>query len=364
MPSLTAPQAPRYATPPVTKENLDYADLAVIDLSQAHDAQGRAELAVRVCEAIKTHGFFYVVNHGYTTSQTEQIFDIADVPFSCVGSDEKQLYAARMKEVGSYQGYKPRQYWHIDNGVRDQLEHYTIHRDVTKRQHPETLRPFLGQIDAFARHTHFNVLHPILRLLALGLELPEDTLVNIHGFSSAGETHARFMKYYPRSEDEELKSRNVWLKGHTDIGTITVLYSQPVAALQILGRDGKWKWIKHVENALVINVGDALEFLSGGYYKATIHRVVQPPVDQQNYTRLGLFYFSMADDAVKLVPFSESPVLKRVGIVRRCADEDAPTMEAWRKGRTSAYGQSQLKATGEGAVEEEVITGMLVKHYN
>ncbi|KAJ6454504.1 hypothetical protein C8R47DRAFT_1228655 [Mycena vitilis] len=153
------------------------------------------------------------------------------------------------------------------------------------------------------------------RLLALGLELPEDTM---HGYSSVGETYVRFMKYYPRSQDDELKTKNVWLKGHTDFGTITVLYSQPVAALQILAQDGKWKWIKHIENALVINAGDALEFLSGGRYRATIHRVVQPPADQQSYTRLGLFYFAMTDDAVKLAPLAESPILQRVGIVRRC----------------------------------------------
>jgi len=29
------------------------------------------------------------------------------------------------------------------------------------------------------------------------------------------------------------------------------LYSQPVAALQILTKEGTWKWVKHVENALV-----------------------------------------------------------------------------------------------------------------
>ncbi|KAJ7111491.1 Clavaminate synthase-like protein [Mycena epipterygia] len=364
MSSLSVPEAPHRISPPVTRENLEYADLAVIDLSKARDAQGRADLAVQVSEAMRTHGFFYVINHGYTAAETERMFDIADVPFSCVESDEKRVYTAHMKETGSYQGYKPRQYWHIDNGVHDQLEHYNINRDVTKRQHPEAVRPFLGEIEAFAQHTHFNVLHPILRLLALGLELPEDELVNLHGFSSVGETYVRFMKYYPRSQDEELKTNNVWLKGHTDFGTITVLYSQPVAALQILGQDGKWKWIKHIENALVINAGDALEFLCGGYYRATIHRVIQPPVDQQSYTRLGLFYFCMTDDNVKLVPFSDSPVLKRAGIIRRCDDKDAPTMEEWRRGRTSAYGQSQLKATAEGKVEEEVINGVVVKHYN
>ena len=39
------------------------------------------------------------------------MFDIADVPFARVSEEEKKIYVARMKETGSYQGYKPRQYW-------------------------------------------------------------------------------------------------------------------------------------------------------------------------------------------------------------------------------------------------------------
>ena len=31
--------------------------------------------------------------------------------------------------------------------------------------------------------------------------------------------------------------------------SISLLYSQPVSALQILGNDGEWKWVKHVEGA-------------------------------------------------------------------------------------------------------------------
>lgn len=73
---------------------------------------------------------------------------------------------------------------------------------------------------------------------------------------------------YPRPEEDEEKAKNVWLKGHTgtvsylsdtrvsnimlaDIGTVTVLWSQTVSALQILCPDGKWRWIKHIDNALV-----------------------------------------------------------------------------------------------------------------
>jgi hypothetical protein len=96
-----------------------------------------------------------------------------------------------------------------------------------------------------------------------------------------------------------------------------------------------------------------------------IYQVVQPPADQAGLSRLGVFYFSMANDDVKLVPHEESPVLKRVGVERLCSDADAPTMEEWRKNRTTSYGHSQLvKSAQEEGVEEEVISGVVVKHYN
>ena len=109
-----------------------------------------------------------------------------------------------------------------------------------------------------------------------------------------------------------------------------------------------------------------MDMLTGGFYKPTIHRVVQPPPDQRAYTRLGVFYFAMCDDAVRLAPLAASPVLQRVGIARRFADNEAPTMEEWRRGRTAAYGQSELKKAGAGeeGVEEEVIGGVVVRHYN
>lgn len=172
------------------------------------------------------------------------------------------------------------------------------------------------------------------------------------------------MKYYRRSKDEEEKSKNVWLKGHTDIGSITILWSQPVGGLQILAPDGRWKWVRHLDNGLVINTGDMMNFFAGGYYKPTIHRVIQPPEDQRNYDRLGVYYFAMPDNDVRLLPCVESPVLQRVGIERQCPDEDAPLCETWRKGRTTTYGRTDLKKGIENNVEEEVIEGIVVKHYN
>ncbi|OCH86735.1 Clavaminate synthase-like protein [Obba rivulosa] len=365
MPSLTLPQIPHYEPAPPTKEPLEYADLAVIDLSKTKTPEGRLELAAQVREAMTTIGFFYVINHGLTSAQNTRMFDIADVPFSQVPEDEKKAFHADIKGAKSYQGYKLRQYWHIDAGVRDQIEHYNLARDVTKKQHPKALVPLLPEIDAFARLNHFEILHTLLRLFALGMELPEDTFVKEHNFDAPGESYGLLYPIfsYPRSEDDEVKTKNVWLKGHTDIGSVTILWSQPVSALQILSPDGKWRWISHIENALVVNAGDAMDALSGGFYKPTIHRVVQPPPDQRGYTRLGIFYFAMPDNDVKLVPHAESPVLQAHGIRWRFEEANAPTMEMWRKGRVAAYGLTQL-TKGEGNVEEELINGIVLKHYN
>lgn len=168
----------------------------------------------------------------------------------------------------------------------------------------------------------------------------------------------------------------------SDTGTLTILWSQPISALQILSQDGTWRWIKHIDNALVrpacflllkvltlcicqvVNVGDALEMLSGGFYKGTIHRVVQPPADQRGIPRLGAFYFALADDDVRLAPLMQSPVLQRSEVKRRCADEVAPTMEEWRKARTRVYGQTVPSKDTNGVDEEEIVKGVAVKYYN
>ncbi|KAL4248225.1 Isopenicillin N synthase-like superfamily protein, partial [Pleurotus pulmonarius] len=203
MPGVTLPVAPRYSPAPPTSEDIEYADLAIIDISKAATPEGRAELAITVREAMTNVGFFYVINHGYDQAQVDRMTDIADVFFSGVSQGEKKSYEGTMKTTGSYQGYKLRNYWHVDAGVRDQIEHYNFNKDVYKREHPQPIRPFLPEIEAFSRHNHFNVVHPVLRLLALGLELDEEALVNMHGFDARGDSYVRFMKYYPRSEEDE-----------------------------------------------------------------------------------------------------------------------------------------------------------------
>jgi len=47
------------------------------------------------------------------------MFDIADVPFSGVGDEEKQLYTGVDEETGWYHAYKLRQTWVFDTFLHD-----------------------------------------------------------------------------------------------------------------------------------------------------------------------------------------------------------------------------------------------------
>ncbi|KAF9259642.1 Clavaminate synthase-like protein [Marasmius fiardii PR-910] len=374
------PLVPHFIMAKPTKEALDFADLPIVNLVEAKTDP--TKVAEQVHNAMTTQGFLYIVNHGYSAPQMQRMFDIADVTFKEIPEEEKKSFDSKPHETGSFQGYKLRRYWHLDEGVKDQIEMYSINKDVTRRLHPNALQLFLPEIDAFARHNYFNVVHLILRLLAIGMELPENTFVKMHNWSKVSESIVRFTRYHHHSEEDEAKTNGLWFKGYTDFGFISLIYSQPVSGLQILGTDGKWRWIKHIDNAIIMNAGDSLEFLCGGLYKATIHRVVKPPSDQRTATRLDVYFFAHVDEHVKLAPLTSSPVLQRVGVTRRSGytEEDAPTMKEWMLGRTLTYGQTKkfevskdmrgdgmenrLRWEGEAKVTEEAINGVVVKRYN
>jgi 2OG-Fe(II) oxygenase superfamily len=54
----------------------------------------------------------------------------------------------------------------------------------------------------------------------------------------------KYLLYEPMNRFEAEKAHSVYLPEHTDFNTVTTLFSQPVAGLQVKGFDGSWKWVK------------------------------------------------------------------------------------------------------------------------
>ena len=85
--------------------------------------------------------------------------------------------------------------------------------------------------------------------------------------------------YYPKQKNpvEISKQDGVALgcETHVDSGIFTVLYQDRKGGLQVQNRrNKKWYDVPFNKNALVVNTGLALEYLTKGKYKATNHRVL------------------------------------------------------------------------------------------
>lgn len=78
---------------------------------------------------------------------------------------------------------------------------------------------------------------------------------------------------------------------------------------------------------LVVNVGEALELLTGSLFKATIHRVVTPPKDQADKVRIGILFFTRPNDDKTLEPISQSRYLQKLGLDQNREKVIYPTLQ-------------------------------------
>ncbi|KAF8892025.1 Clavaminate synthase-like protein [Mucidula mucida] len=341
-----------------TKEPLDWADLITIDLSLYSTPEGRKDLAKTLINAVREKGFFYVKNFNISQARVDRQFHLGK-RFYELPLEEKLKYVPEGLDQGKFNGYVPagRRILDPETGLRDRVEVYNIPKfnGDFSQNHPTVIQENIGEVEEFARALHSEVLDPLLVLLAIALELPEDYFTKLHQYQVKSEDHLRYMKYskYTEAETALLKS---WVPGHTDLGSFTLLFRQPVAGLQIRYHDtDQWKWVQPQDATLTVNACDALQFLTGGYVKSTIHRVTIPPKDQQHVDRLGLLYFSRPHNDVVLATVKESPVLQREGYTENDFEKSGnpvPTMEEW----TFAKQKWQRKAGYRESVEDKTAT--------
>jgi len=260
-------------------------------------------------------------------------------------------------------GYKLQNYWEIADGVRDRIEHYNIGLNTLTplSRHPQALRPHIDEVAAFFEESRQKVLRRVLSLIDGVLGLEDGYLWRLHEDEEHGKSddYLRYMLYEPLTAPEAQKTKNVLLQGHTDFRSITILVSQPVTGLQILMPDGVWRWVKHKEGALVINIGDHLSFMSGDVLKGTIHRVVGAAEDQSHLRRIGVFHFaSFRDDT--LLDLLPSKKVQEEG--HAIFDGPIPTAGDWVRARVKSYGAVKLEK-GE-KWDTEYISGLQVRHYH
>ncbi|KIW35448.1 uncharacterized protein PV07_02145 [Cladophialophora immunda] len=347
-----------------TKEKVGYVNLREIDLSKYDEGRkAQEELAEQIRVAMNTQGFFILINHGINEEDITRQVDIGHTIFTRTSEEEKQRLKAPITEKGSYFGFKPRGHWRTKGNVRDKIENFNVYRDMNEHEQPQALEPYRPEIQSFIDHIHKDILFKVLRLFGIALKLDdEEYFVKVHDYNGHDESWLRYMEYYDDYTEEERKTTGgQWLEGHRDLTSVSFVFSQPMTSLQVRDVDdnAEWKYVKHIPGAIIFNAGEIMQWWTGDYFKAAIHRVHEPPTDQRGHNRSSVFYFVVPNDEVVInTLLDQSPVLREAGVQMAHKPEDAPTSKQWCNGRIKITRQKASvwdhAKEGENFVTEQV----------
>jgi isopenicillin N synthase-like dioxygenase len=148
----------------------------------------------------------------------------------------------------------------------------------------------MNEITAFRNYLSHSVNRRLLTLLSKALELPDDYIwnsVQSHD-GPVGDGYFRHAIFCPLLGKDKERREGVRMYGHADYGTTTLLFRVLITVLHIWCKDKIWRPMRYNLGALVVNIGEAVEIISGGHFKATRHEVADTPVDQENEQRLSL----------------------------------------------------------------------------
>ena len=79
------------------------------------------------------------------------------------------------------------------------------------------------------------------------------------------------LNYYPICPNPEL---TMGVGRHSNVSNLTILLQDDIDRLYVWGNNNSWVHNPPISGPLVINVDDALQIMSNGWYKSIKHRIV------------------------------------------------------------------------------------------
>ena len=230
-------------------------------------------------------GFFQIVGHGIEKKLINKITKTAHKFFNSKVENKYKLAPKKWNKSNSnvYRGYFPSDVngkegldigdpmisnIFVKKNKRKKIEKLNLSKSLNKNS-IGIINKYYGEI--------FNLsellFKTIIAISKKNHELSKSAFKRIKTLSTL-----RF-NYYPKQEKpiEISKQDGVALgcETHVDSGIFTVLYQDRKGGLQVQNRKTKkWYDVPFNKNALVVNTGLALEYLTNGKYKATNHRVL------------------------------------------------------------------------------------------
>jgi isopenicillin N synthase-like dioxygenase len=232
----------------------------------------------------------------------------------------------------------------------DVMEMYSLGQDDMvgngpPRKNPETIEENREKCQEFFRNAH-SVVTVILGALERQLGLPRGTLERLCPLDEPSDTSLRLLLSHPQSVADD---KRITLGGHTDIGTITLLF-HVAGGLQILPAGSEnthenWRYIRPELGCALINLGDTLVEWTGELLRSSLHRVVSAPGAQVSVPRRSLAY---------LVRPKRDALMRRLeggSLIPRLTDEEEEetrSVSEWAAWRAGQIMKGELKPQTRG----------------
>jgi isopenicillin N synthase-like dioxygenase len=114
--------------------------------------------------------------------------------------------------------------------------------------------------------------HTILERLSDSLSLEGEERYEAYHRADKPSTSTAVLQYYPLTDLPP--NTSVGHFTHTDTGSITILFNTDWGLQVYSSQRDAWEYVAPRPQHAIINVGDALKFLSHGTLKSSLHRVV------------------------------------------------------------------------------------------
>lgn len=282
--------------------------IATIDVSALRTGDPDGSVARAIGAACRDNGFFAIVGHGIPASLAAAMHREAAAFFALPEATKLELAMARAGR--RWRGFFPVG-GELTSGLPDIKEGLYFGSELPvddprvvagvplhgPNQFPDAhvpgLRPaVLAWITAAA-----EVAQLVMSAIARSLDLPPDYFART--WMQDPTLLFRIFHYPPSTDDTR------WGVGeHTDYGVLTLLLQDDVGGLEVKSR-GAWLSVPPLPGAIVCNIGDMLDRMTGGVYRSTPHRVRN--VSGRDRYSFPLFFDPSWDARVTRLPNAPAP---------------------------------------------------------
>ncbi len=268
--------------------------IPLIDLSQFHRNQvNRENIVKNIYQACHEIGFMYIQNSGISTDLLEQVFCLSksffDSPLAL-----KQQFA--WNNEFSNTGYVSLERERLNpKEAGDLKEAFNIDNQVLINTSSFCLSLEKNSLISTFYHACAELANTILQAFALALELPEYFFITRHNHKN----HTLRLLHYPPLHTSP-KPGQVRAGEHSDYGSITLLFQDAVAGLEVQRTNGEWIAASSIPGMVIVNTGDLMQRWTNDIFCSTKHRVIIPNDERVNKSRYSIAFFCHPNDDTEI----------------------------------------------------------------